>query len=165
MSYSGVTRSLGTVLPDRLLARLMAPAAAAPLDTAILLATVDPYGWSHPALVSYAEVLAVDAGRLRLAVHAGSRSGRHLHESGRATLVFADGELCLYVKAEALVLPAAPAAPELARFELVVREVLEDRAEGDEAGARLSSGLTIVWPEESGWIADRHARIRAALRD
>ena len=144
---------------------MMAPDNAAPLDAAILLATIDPYGWAHPAIVSYAEVLALDAARLRLALHAGSRSSQHLRESGRATLVFADTELCLYVKVEALALPGARGAPDLARFELVVRDVLEDRAEGEEAGARLSSGLTIAWPGESLGIVDRHARIRAALRE
>jgi Pyridoxamine 5'-phosphate oxidase len=160
-----VARSLGPALPDALLARLMAPTGGAPPDTAILLATIDPYGWAHPALVSYAEVLALDAARLRLALHAGSRSGRHLRESGRATLVFADADLCLYVKVEAVALPAARSAGDLARFELVVRDVLEDRAEGEEVGARLATGLTIAWPGESAKIAERHARIRAALRD
>jgi len=143
----------------------MAPPGAAPLDAVILLATIDPYGWAHPALVSYAELLALDAARLRLGLRAGSRSSRHLRESGRATFVFADGELCLYVKVEALALPSAPGAPDLARFELLVRDVLEDRAEGEEAGARLSSGLTIAWPGEPREVADRHARIRATLRE
>ena len=160
-----MARSLGPALPDRLLARLLGPIADAPPDLAVVLATVDPYGWPHPALLSYAEILAFDATRLRLGLHAGSRSSRHLKESGRATLVFADPELCLYVKAETLPLPAAARAPALARFEVVVREVLEDRAEGEEAGARLASGLTIAWPVESAKIAERHARIRAALRD
>ncbi|HEY7141346.1 MAG TPA: pyridoxamine 5'-phosphate oxidase family protein [Methylomirabilota bacterium] len=160
-----MSRSLGPVLPDRLLSRLMAPASGSPLDAAVVLATVDPYGWPHPALLSYGELLALDASRIRLALHPGSRSSRHLRESGRATLVFADAELCLYVKAEALALPGGRAAPELARFELVVRDVLEDRAEGEEAGARLASGLTIAWPAEPRAIVDRHARIRAALRE
>ena len=44
----------------------MGPVAAAPSDLAIVLATLDPYGWPHPALVSYAEILALDAARLRL---------------------------------------------------------------------------------------------------
>jgi hypothetical protein len=142
----------------------MAPADAAPVTAAILLATVDPYGWAHPALVSYAEVLAYDAARLRLALRAGSRSSRHLRESGRATLVFADADLCLYVKAEALALPGAPGAPDLAVFELVVQDVLEDRAEGEEVGARLSTGLTIVWPGGPESIARHRARLRAALQ-
>ncbi len=142
----------------------MGPVAQAP-GVAIVLVTVDPYGWPHPALVSYGEVLALDAGRLRLALHAGSRSSRHLRESGRATLVFADGELCCYVKVEALPLPGAPGEPGLARFELVVRDVLEDRTEGPEAGAALRSGLTIAWPGDALGVAARHARIRAALRE
>jgi hypothetical protein len=143
----------------------MGPAASAPLDLAIVLATVDPYGWAHPALVSYAEILALDAARLRLALHAGSRSSRHLRESGRATLVFADAELCLYVKTEALPLEGSRSAPDLARFELIVRDVLEDRAEGEEAGARLSSGLGIAWPWDPQAIADHQARVRSALRE
>jgi hypothetical protein len=79
--------------------------------------------------------------------------------------VFADAELCLYVKVEALALPGARGARDLARFELVVRDVLEDRAEGEEAGSLLSSGLTIAWAAEPPGIADRHARVRAALRE
>ena len=141
----------------------MGPAAAAPLDLAIVLATVDPYGWAHPALVSYAEILALDAARLRLALHAGSRSSRHLRESGRATLVFADAELCLYVKAEALAARRGRGAPDLARFELIVRDVLEDRAEGEEAGARLACGLGIAWPAGADAVAARRARLREVL--
>jgi hypothetical protein len=160
-----VTRSLGPVVPDRLFARLMAPADAAPPDTAIVLTTVDPLGWPHPALVSYTDILALDAGRLRLALHAGSRSSRHLRESGRGTLVFADAEVCLYVKVDALPLPGVPGARELARFELLVRDVLEDRAEGEEAGARLATGLTIAWPGDPAGVSARHSRIRAALRE
>jgi len=142
----------------------MAPAGAGPADVAIVLATIDPYGWAHPALLSYAEVLALDTARLRLALHRGSRSTRHLRETGRATLVFADAQLCLYVKAEALPLAAAPGAAELARFELVVRDVLEDQAEGGETGARVSGGLTIAWPGEPEVEGRRQARVQAALR-
>jgi len=141
----------------------MAPVGALPYDVAIVLATIDPYGWAHPALVSYSEVLALDAARLRLALHAGSRSSRHLRESGRATLIFADAEVCLYVKVEALSLPEAPGVPDLSRFELVMRDVLEDRAEGDEAGARLTSGLGIGWPGGPQAAVARRTRLRGVL--
>jgi hypothetical protein len=141
----------------------MAPPGELAFDTAVVLATIDPYGWAHPALLSYAEVLALDAARLRLGLHAGSRSARHLRESGRGTFVFADAELCLYVKVEALALPDALHAPELARFELIVREVLEDRAEGEEVGARLTSGLGIRWPDGAPAGTARRARLRSAL--
>lgn len=159
-----VSRSLGPVLPDRLLARLLAPAATVPLDGVVVLVTVDPLGWPHPALVSYAELLGLDAGAVRLALHAGSRSVQQLRDTGRATLVFADAELCCYVKVEAMPLPASPGAGDLARFQLIVRAVIEDRAEGEEAGARLATGLTVAWARDDEWVAARAARVREALR-
>jgi hypothetical protein len=157
-----VARSLGPVLPDALLGRLLAPADE--VRTAVLLLTVDPFGWPHPALLSYAELVALDAGRLRAGLHAGSRTERHLRDSGRATLVFADAEMVVYVKAEAVPLPAVAEAPGLARFELAIRDVLEDRAEGEETGARLESGLRIVWAGDPEAVAARAGRTRRALR-
>jgi hypothetical protein len=158
-----VARSLGPRLPDALLGRLIDPDPAARPGEAIVLVTVDPYGCPHPALVSYAELLALDPARVRLALHAGTRSSRHLTDAGRATLVFADAELTLYVKVDAVALPAAAAHPALARFELVVREVLADRAEGEEAGSFLTGGITFAWPGGAGAWAAHAARVRAAL--
>ena len=138
----------------------------------VVLATVDPFGWPHPALISYAELLALDPARLRLALHAGSRSTRHLRDSARATLVFADPFLTLYVKVEATALPelpraiapgATPPEIEVARFELHVRDVLEDRAEGEEAGARLTGGITVEWPGGLEAAVRRHVRLRDVL--
>ncbi len=158
-----MSRSLGPQLPDRLLARLMAPDPAERPGESVVLVTVDPYGRPHPALVSYAELLALDPTRIRLALHAGTRTATHLRESGRATLVFADAELVLYVEADAVALAPAPGHPALSRFELQVRDVLEDRAEGEEAGAFLTGGITFAWPGgPEAWA--RHARqVRRAL--
>src|SRR5262249_28988029 len=97
-----VSRSLGAQLPDALPGRLMAADPAARPGEAIVLVTVDPYGRPHPALLSYAELLALDPTRIRLGLHAGTRSVTHLADSGRATLVFADAQLNLYVKADAV---------------------------------------------------------------
>lgn len=158
-----MARSLGPVLPDALVARLAAPDAGAHLEDVIVLATVDPYGWPHPALLSYAEVLALDASRLRIALYEGTRSTRQLRDSARATLVFADPDLTLYVKAEALPLPPVRGDADLARFELLVRDVLEDRAEGEEAGARLTGGIRAAWPGGPEGATRRRTRLRAAL--
>jgi Pyridoxamine 5'-phosphate oxidase len=158
-----VSRSLGPHLPDALLARLMAPDPASRPGEALVLVTLDPYGRPHPALVSYAELLALDTARIRLALHAGTRSATHLAESGRATLVVADAELNLYVKTDAIPLPAAPGHPALARFELHVRDVLADRAEGDEAGSFLTGGITFSWPGGPDTWARHATRLRDAL--
>jgi hypothetical protein len=159
-----VSRSLGAELPEPLLARLLASSPDARYGQAVVLVTVDPFGRPHPALVSYAELVALDATRLRLGLHAATRSATHLAESGRATLVFADAELALYVKADAASLPAAPGHPGLARFELAVTDVLADRAEGAEAGSLLTGGVTFAWPGGPEAWARHRARLRAALQ-
>ncbi|MGH7268098.1 MAG: hypothetical protein ACREMB_25045 [Candidatus Rokuibacteriota bacterium] len=158
-----MSRSLGPRLPDALLARLTAPDPAERPGEVVVLVTVDPYGRPHPALLSYAEVLALDPGRVRLGLHAGTRSATHLRDSGRATLIVADAELVLYVKADALPLPPA-SEPRLARFELQVRDVLADRAEGAEAGAALTGGITFGWPGGPEAWARHAARVRRALQ-
>ena len=66
----------------------------------------------------------VDAARVRLGLYAESRSTRHLRDTGRATLVFADTELSLYVKAEAVALPRAPGHPDLAHHATAVGAAL-----------------------------------------
>jgi hypothetical protein len=151
------------LLPDDLLARLVASDATEHYGQAIVLVTVDPYGRPHPALVSYAELRALDAGRIRLVLHVGTRSSTHLRDSGRATLVFADAGLNLYVKADAVPLPAATTNPRLTRFELQVRDVVADRAEGEEAGSFLTGGITFEWPGGPEAWARHCAGLRTAL--
>ena len=121
------------------MARLLAPGPGESLRRVVVLATVDPYGWPHPALLTYVELRLLDPGRLRLLLASGSRSARHLRESARATLVFADPELILYVKAEAVVLPSLPRHADLARFELNVRDVLTFDSDFAAAGFRQVS--------------------------
>jgi hypothetical protein len=142
----------------------MAPDPAERPGEAIVLVTLDPYGRPHPGLLSYAELLALDPARLRLALHSGTRATTHLRESGRATLVVADAELLIYVKTDVLPIGPAPEHPRLARFELQVREVLEDRAEGEEAGSFLTGGITFAWPGGPEAWARHAARVREALR-
>ena len=158
-----MSRSVGSQLPEELLERLLGADPGQGFGEAVVLVTVDPYGRPHPALVSYAELLALDPARLRLVLYAGTRSGAHLRDAGRATLVFADAELVLYVKADAVALAAAPGHPGLARFELHVRDVLSDRAAGDEAGAHLTGALAFHWPGGlDAWVRHRLQQ-RAAL--
>ena len=158
-----MSRSLGPHLPDLLLGRLVSPDPAERSGEAVILVTLDPYGRPHPALVSYAELLGLDPERIRLGLHAGTRSATHLRDSGRTTLVFADARVNLYVKADAVPLPPASAYPGLARFELQVRDVLADRAEGEEAGSYLTGGITFAWPGGAEAWARHWTRVRDAL--
>ena len=106
-----VTRSLGATIPDRL-SRLAGPAAQAPSTRPSCSPPSTHTAGRIPPLVSYAEILALDPARLRLGLHAGSRSGRHLRESGRATRWSSrTASSCCYVKVEGLALPGTPRAP------------------------------------------------------
>ena len=68
-----MSTALGPTLPELLRTRL-AGAAAAPVDTAIALSTVDDAGFPHPALLTYRELRAAGPQALRLSVGTGSRT-------------------------------------------------------------------------------------------
>jgi hypothetical protein len=137
-----MSRELGNALPGALLALLDGRDLASRLGKAILITTVDEAGWAHPALLSYGEVAAVDAARLRLATYANSRTSDNLRRSGRLTLCFVEAGIAYYVKTSARELPAAPQPSGLARFEAAVEQVLVDQAREDlEPGARLTRGI------------------------
>jgi flavin reductase (DIM6/NTAB) family NADH-FMN oxidoreductase RutF len=130
----------GAALSAEMLGALSQADLASRLGRALPLVTVDALGRPHPMLCSYLEVLAVDAGTLRLVMAAASGSARNLAERGAATLLVIEPERTVYVKCRATGAPVAAGA--LARFTLRVEDVREDRAAGWEAGARITGGIT-----------------------
>lgn len=139
-----MSRLLGTELPERLLERLSAAHAVRYADRAMVIVSLDDHGWPHPAMVSTLELVARDAGRVRLAMPASSRTARHLVTNRLLTIVVADEQAVYYVKAEALLMPRElRSLPGAALFEARVDSVLEDLPHGDEH-ARLTSGLTLA---------------------
>jgi hypothetical protein len=123
-------------LVDRLSQRDLAPL----LGRAIPLITVDAAGRPHPMLCSYLEVLAVDARTIRVVINAPSGSGTNLAERRAATLLLVERGLTVYVKCRAV--GASRAFGSLARFDLLVEDVLEDFATEAEGDAAITGGLT-----------------------
>ena len=134
-----MTRSLGPALPPDLLRALSQSDLGARLGRGLPLVTLDAGGRPHPMLVSYAEILAVEPGAIRLAVGAGGSAARNLAERGAATLLIVEPERTVYVKGRAAGPPLE--APPLARFTLRVEDVLEDSAAEWEGGARIVAGI------------------------
>jgi hypothetical protein len=134
-----MSRSLGPALTPALCARLSQADLRARLGRAVPLITVDAAGLPHPMLCSYLELLAVDARTIRVAIAGASGSARNLAERGTATLVLVEPGLAVYVKCRAAGPPLALGA--LARFELMVEDVLEDVATGWEEGVGITSGI------------------------
>lgn len=135
-----MSRSLGPALPAELLALLSQTDLESRLGRALPFVTRDADDTPHPMLCSYLEWLAVDAGTLRLAIAAASRSARNLEARRVGTLLVVDTGVTVYVKCRAAGAPKRIA--DLARFTLAVEDVLDDRPAESEGDARITSGIT-----------------------
>jgi len=135
-----VSRSLGPALPPDLQKRLSQQDLPRLLGRALPFLTVDDRGRPHPMLCSYLELLAVSATVIRVAVGARSGARRNLEARGVATLLVVEPDATIYIKCRASGAPRL--SDDLARFELLVEEVLEDEAAEGEAGAGITGGLT-----------------------
>lgn len=134
-----MSRHCGPALPAELLARLSQSDLPSLLGRGLTLVTVDPAGRPHPMLVSYLELLALDATLVRVVIGPESQSARNLRERAAATLLIVEPESVHYVKCRSLGAPVI--AGTLARFELRVEEVLEDSPTADEGPLRITSGI------------------------
>ncbi len=135
-----MSRSLGAALPPDPQKRLSQQDLPQLRGRALPLLTVDDRGRPHPMLCSYLELLAVSATVIRVAVGGRSSARRDLETRGVATLLIVEPDVTMYVKCRASGAPML--SGELARFDLVVEEVLEDAAAEGEEGARITGGLT-----------------------
>lgn len=156
-----MSRSLGPALPADLVALLSQADLESQLGRALPFVTQDSDGAPHPMLCSYLEWLAVDARTLRLAIAASSRSARNLETRRLGTLLVIEPGRTVYVKCRATGAPRRLGA--LARFGLMVEDVLDDRPAEAEGDARIVSGITYRPPPS---LDEPWARaVLAALRD
>jgi len=158
-----VSRSLGSVMPPDLVARLSGSELEAVASKVIQIVTIDAAGWPHPALLSYFEVVAKDPARVRLATYGTSTTSANLRRAGTVTLAVIDERVAYYVKARAVELtPKMRATGWNAAFECRVRQVLVDEVnEEREPGAYVMSGITYHNPQR----ATELARARAVLTE
>lgn len=158
-----MSRSLGPALPPPLLALLSQTDLDARLGRALPFVTRDVDDSPHPMLCSYLEWLAVDARTLRLAIAPGSRSARNLEARRVGTLFLVDTGVTAYVKCRATGAPRR--IGDLARFNLAVEDVLDDRPTESEGEARIVSGITYR-PRPSldaAWVQAVLAALRAEV--
>lgn len=138
-----MARELGDSLPELLRELLGGRDLTGRLGQAILASSTDAGGWPHPALLSYGEVVALDARRMRLALYRTSRTAGNLRRNGKLTLALIGPGMAYYVKTTAREQQnPMDGFPDLARFEARVEVVLADQAREDvEPGARLTGGI------------------------
>ena len=159
-----MSRDVGNELPAELLSLLDGHDLPSRMGKAILIATVDVLGRAHPALLSYGEVVAVDARRLRIATYWSSGTSDNLRRSGHLTLCLIETGMAYYVKTRALEqLP--PPLPSLARFEASVEQVLVDQAREDlEPRARITRGIEFDPGRPAAEAVTAWAAVLEALR-
>lgn len=156
-----MSRSLGSALPPELVARFSQTDLASRLGRGLPFLTRAADGTLHPMLCSYLEWLAVDPRTLRLAIAARSRSARNLEERGVGTLLVVEPGLTVYIKCRATGAPRR--FGELARFSLVVEDVLEDAPTAEEGDVRITGGITYAPAPalEESWVKVVLAALRA----
>jgi hypothetical protein len=155
--------SLGAVLTDALLERLSGRDLERLGMLVIPLATIDPAGWPHIALLSYSEVVACDPGTLRLAIGGRSGSAANLRRTGHATVLLFDTGLVHYIKGTARERqPSMQSSPWNASFDVSVTDVLADATDPYREGESfVRGGVTFVC--DPSWAAGRTA-VLAELR-
>jgi hypothetical protein len=138
-----VSRSLGTVLPAELLARLSQHDLERRLGIALPFVTVDHAARPHVMLLSYVEIRAYSPGTLGLVIQARSTTARNLAARRAGTLLIVEPDAVIYVKTRALDGPLDIAGDErgLGYFLLEVDEVLEDVPAEWEGGVRITSAI------------------------
>lgn len=139
-----MSRSLGRALTPELVERFSQRDLTRRLGAGLPFVTVDADGRPHPMLLSYLELRADDAVRVRLVILARSGSARNLVERHTGTLLVIEPETTVYVKMRAIdgPLPVEGGGDwGLGCFVMEVEEVLEDSAADWEAGMRITQGV------------------------
>ena len=160
-----MSKSIGGDLPSELLERLSGARLHDAADRVVVACSVDERGFPHAAILSYAEVLAVDSRTIRIAVYGGSGTARNVRRDGRLTLLLIEPEFAYYIKGTAAELSASMrCSPHNAKLTLAVSEILHDAPDaGFEPDARITSGIRYVNPDR-GQMA-RARQVLEELRD
>ncbi len=122
-----MSENIGNCIPPPLRFELGAEQGADQLCRAVLLVTVDDDGSPRVAVLSYAEVTALDERRASITVNGGTRTQHNL-ESGRSALLWCVLDSAAYSLRGSTRKSTAPerSSGSRATFELTVDEVLRD---------------------------------------
>ena len=140
-----MSQLLGKVLTEELFDRLNGSDLGSKLGKAIVIVTVDEQGWSHPAMLSYYEVVAKDRSRIDLAIGKSSTTAKNLRRTGKITLLITDSGVNCYIKGNAReIRESMEAVSFMSLFRVQMGQLLEDQ----EPDAMITSGVTFSRPEK-----------------
>lgn len=158
-----MARFVSRELPDDLYHRLQGTDLKSYTDKAILICTVDTNGWPHPAMLSYAEVVAKDRSNIRLATYKDSATTSNMRRDGKLTVLIIDRRVVYYIKGRVHELEETMlAAAHNSKFNLQVEQVLDDAADpGLEADMYVTGGITYNNPH---WAAQQR-KVKTVLAE
>lgn len=161
-----MSRLVGQELPPQVLEQLSGRDLQGCFGRVIPVVTVDAAGFPHPALLSFGEVVALDARRIGLATYADSTTTNNMRRNGRLTLLLLEPEGTYYIKGTVRERPGGLTAfPDLAHLEMRVEQVLEDAARSEVEGeARITSGIRFGAGPDGQALLKQWEALVAALR-
>jgi hypothetical protein len=160
-----MSKRLPPVLTERLNGLLNGEHLDEQLNKVLLLVSVDEGGWPYVAMLSYLEVIAVDASNLRIAPWSNSTTTANLRRAGKATLVIVDEEMAYYVQTTARELGRElEGFSGMAKINLQIESILEDKALDYEGAARVTTGIRFENPDMDATYIARGRRVLEALR-
>jgi hypothetical protein len=160
-----VSKRIGSTLTDRLWDLLNGGALDRHLNKVLMLISLDEEGRPYPAMLSFLEVVAVDRGTVRIAPWNNSTTTANLRRGSKATLLVVDEGLAYYIQASATELSRdLEGFPGMAKINLKIDSVLEDKALDYEGSARVTSGVRFENPDMDAAYIERGRKILESLR-
>ena len=160
-----MSKRMPPVLTERLKLLLNGERLEEQLEKALLLITLDESGWPYVAMLSYLEVIAADDSNLRIAPWNNSTTTANLRRAGKATVIVVDEEVAYYIQATAQELCRdLEGFPGMAKINLRIESILEDKALDYEGAARVTSGIRFENPDMDASYIERGRKILNTLR-
>jgi len=133
-----MSQLIGNQLTDALFERLEGADVGSHEGKIIPIFTLDEAGWSHPALLSYYEIVAKSRSVMEMALWKESATAKNLRRAGKVTLMVTDHAVNFYLKGTVreLEYEMTGAAP-VSRFEVRLEQLIEDQ----EPNAEITTGL------------------------
>ena len=160
-----MSKRLEPVLPERVYQLLNAEQLDQHLNKVLLLITLDEKGWPYVAMLSHLEVIATDRQNVRIAPWNNSTTTANLRRDGKVTLIVVDEEMACYIQGTASELSRdLDGFPGMAKINLRIESILEDKALDYEGAARVTTGIRFENPDMDTAYVERGRKILAALR-
>jgi len=160
-----MSKRLPPVLTDRLNGLVNGERLDEQLRKVLLLVSLDEAGWPYVAMLSYLEVIAADRGNLRIAPWSNSTTTANLRRERKATLIVVDEEMAYYIQCSAQELERElNGFPGMAKINLRIESILEDKALDYEGAARVTTGIRFENPDMDAAYIARGRRVLDALR-